>query len=103
MFVGPYAMRCCVCFRGHSDKFDPLIFLLQEMARAHYAKMGPKMQSIKSEPGESHVAQPRLLQVLHGLKKTSTSPPGRRTQAMRDGALNTLLTLESALVLGLDS
>lgn len=65
----------------HSDKFDPLIFLLQEMARVHYAKMGPKMQSIKSEPGESHVAQPRLLQVLHGLKKTSTSPPGRRTQA----------------------
>ena len=67
-------MRCCGCFRGHSDKFDPLIFLLQEMARVHYAKMGPKMQSIKSEPGESHVAQPRLLQVLHGLKKNFNEP-----------------------------
>lgn len=65
-----------------SEKFDPLLFLLQEMARVHYAKMGPKMQqSMKSEPGESPEAQPRLLQVLHGLQKTSTSPPGRRTQA----------------------
>ena len=55
------------------------------MARVHYAKMGPKMQqSMKSEPGESPEAQPRLLQVLHGLQKTSTSPPGRRTQAIWD-------------------
>ena len=77
------------CSRGHSDKFDPLIFLLQEMARVHFAKMGPKMQSIESKPGESHEAQPRLLQVLHGLQETSTRPPGRRTQArIRDGALN---------------
>ena len=64
------------------------IFLLQEMARVHYAKMGPKMQSIKSEPGESHVAQSHgCFKFFMVSKKTSTNPPGRRTQAMRDGAL----------------